>query len=106
MYKSRTSSVQSECIPLHFDLQYTKSFPKPIFAVQMVDLMMNGVKDLAVVTLNGIHILQVGHLTVKQFSYSPQIQSSMTNFNRYTAHVLPYFTYNCFNLMPKPSYLI
>ncbi|XP_065061374.1 KICSTOR complex protein kaptin-like [Rhopilema esculentum] len=77
VYKSRTSSVQSECIPLHFDLQYAKSFPKPIFAVKMVDLIVNGVKDLAVVTMNGIHILQfdvhqAAEAIIQRISAAPQ----------------------------------
>eukprot|EP00112_Aurelia_sp_Birch-Aquarium-sp1_P014416 Seg311.5 transcript_id=Seg311.5/GoldUCD/mRNA.D3Y31 product="KICSTOR complex protein kaptin" protein_id=Seg311.5/GoldUCD/D3Y31 len=57
-YKSYHSSLQDDKVSVHFDLHWSKSFSKPIFAIETVDLTNNGLRELAVVSLNGVHILQ------------------------------------------------
>ena len=51
---------------MHFDLHWSKSFSKPIFAIEAVDLTNNGLQELAVVSLNGVHILQVSCFTFSE----------------------------------------
>ena len=66
-YKSYNSSLQDDKVSVHFDLHWSKSFSKPIFAIETVDLTNNGLRELAVVSLNGVHILQVSCLTIPQY---------------------------------------
>ena len=51
--------MQNDIVSVHFDLRWIKAFPKPLFAIQNIDLNRNGLQELAVVCLNGVHVLQV-----------------------------------------------
>eukprot|EP00794_Sanderia_malayensis_P020046 gene20046-22013_t len=57
VYKFHPSSLENGM--LHFELQWTKTFPKPIFRVEMLDVLNDGAKELIVVSLTGVHILQL-----------------------------------------------
>jgi len=58
VYKSYRSSMENDHVFSHFDLRWTKSFAKPLLAIQTVDLNRNGLQELTVVCLNGVHVLQ------------------------------------------------
>lgn len=44
-----------------FELQWRRSFKSPLLSVTYLDLTGDGLRELAVLTLKGLHILQVGH---------------------------------------------
>lgn len=43
-----------------FQLQWRRSFKSPLLSVIYLDLTGDGLRELAVLTLKGLHILQVG----------------------------------------------
>uniref|UniRef100_A0A8C5DHV2 KICSTOR complex protein kaptin-like n=1 Tax=Gouania willdenowi TaxID=441366 RepID=A0A8C5DHV2_GOUWI len=45
----------------HFNLQWRRSFKSPLLFIIYLDLTGDGLKELAVLTLKGLHILQVLH---------------------------------------------
>lgn len=42
-----------------FQLQWRRSFTSPLLSINYLDLTGDGVRELAVLTLKGLHILQV-----------------------------------------------
>lgn len=42
-----------------FQLQWTRSFKSPLLSIIYLDLTGDGLRELAVLTLKGLHILQV-----------------------------------------------
>ena len=53
---------------VHFDLKWRRSFPKPLFAIENLDLVNDGLQELAIVSLTGVHILQV---SIRLSVYAP-----------------------------------
>lgn len=49
----------------HFQLLWQKSFACPVMGIDRLDIMGDGMEDLVVVTLKGVHIIQV----IKIFVY-------------------------------------
>ena len=45
---------------IHFDLKWKREFSKPLLAIDCLDVMGDGMRELVVVSLTGVHILQVG----------------------------------------------
>lgn len=43
-----------------FRLLWRRSFPSPLLALAHIDLTGDGLRELAVVSLKGLHVLQVG----------------------------------------------
>ena len=59
MYKwSAADNGLSEHI--RFDLMWSRSFSKPLLSIRDLDLMNDGMQELVIVSLTGVHILQVG----------------------------------------------
>lgn len=67
-----------KCVPLDntgngsnsidFQLMWRRSFASPLFAIEYLDLTNDGLKELAVASLSGLHVLQVSYLRLV-FSY-------------------------------------
>lgn len=67
-----------KCVPLdntgngsnsiYFQLMWRRSFASPLFAIEYLDLTNDGLKELAVASLSGLHVLQVSYLRLV-FSY-------------------------------------
>ena len=67
-----------KCVPLDntgngsnsidFQLMWRRSFASPLFAIEYLDLTNDGLKELAVASLSGLHVLQVSFLRLV-FSY-------------------------------------
>lgn len=67
-----------KCVPLDntgngsnsidFQLMWRRSFASPLFAIEYLDLINDGLKELAVASLSGLHVLQVSYLRLV-FSY-------------------------------------
>ena len=67
-----------KCVPLDntgngsnsidFQLMWKRSFASPLFAIEYLDLTNDGLKELAVASLSGLHVLQVSYLRLV-FSY-------------------------------------
>ncbi|KAI1903880.1 hypothetical protein AGOR_G00031770 [Albula goreensis] len=51
-------SVQGSGVEGQFQLQWRRSFKSPLLAVTYLDLTGDGLKELAILTLKGLHILQ------------------------------------------------
>ena len=47
---------------------WKRSFASPLFAIEYLDLTNDGLKELAVASLTGLHVLQVSYLRLV-FSY-------------------------------------
>lgn len=47
---------------LQAKLCWQKSFSQPLFAIDYVDLTDDGIRELIVTSLKGLHVLQVSHL--------------------------------------------
>lgn len=52
----------------HFQLLWQKSFACPVMGVDRVDIMGDGMEDLVVITLKGVHIIQV-MFVIDRFDY-------------------------------------
>lgn len=52
-------------------LAWTKPFSDPVMALTFDDVMGDGVLDLVVLTLKGLHILEVSHLN--KSTYIPNL---------------------------------
>lgn len=46
-----------------FDLQWRQSFKSPLLSIIYLDLTGDGLRELAILTLKGLHILQVSQPT-------------------------------------------
>ena len=55
MYKCVVTSANN----VDFTLIWRRSFANPLFAVEYLDLTNDGVKEIAVASLAGLHVLQV-----------------------------------------------
>ena len=55
MYKCVATSANS----VDFTLTWRRSFANPLFAVEYLDLTNDGLKEIAVASLAGLHVLQV-----------------------------------------------
>ena len=62
MYKciSLNNTMQSSNT-IDFQLVWKRSFAHPLFAIEYLDLTNDGLKELAVASLSGLHVLQVSH---------------------------------------------
>lgn len=58
----------------HFQLQWRRSFKSPLLSVIYLDLTGDGLRELAVLTLKGLHILQVCRV-----SFLSTVDISMTD---------------------------
>ena len=47
---------------IRFDKIWSRSFSKPLLSINDLDIMNDGMKELIVISLTGVHILQVGFL--------------------------------------------
>lgn len=45
-----------------FELIWKRSFANPLFAIEFMDLTNDGLKELTVASLSGLHVLQVSNL--------------------------------------------
>lgn len=54
MYKCVATSANS----VDFTLTWRRSFANPLFAVEYLDLTNDGLKEIAVASLAGLHVLQ------------------------------------------------
>lgn len=45
-----------------FELIWKRSFASPLFAIEYMDLTNDGLKELTVASLSGLHVLQVSNL--------------------------------------------
>ena len=75
----RKSSVTQNSDSLsNCSLVMQRSFAYPVIGMNRLDIMDDGMEDLIVVTLRGIHILQVGHLTTFFFLLFASFQRHFT----------------------------
>ena len=58
---------------IHFDLKWKREFSKPLLSIDCLDLMGDGMRELVVVSLTGVHILQVGARFGCDFSLKKKI---------------------------------
>ena len=60
MYKSVSldNTLQSSS-NIDFQLVWRRSFANPLFAIEYLDLTNDGLKEIAVASLSGLHVLQV-----------------------------------------------
>ena len=60
---------------IDFQLVWKRSFAHPLFAIEYLDLTNDGLKELAVASLSGLHVLQVSRFfsrfKVNGSKYSP-----------------------------------
>jgi hypothetical protein len=61
-HKTDNDVVKKSCD--HFKLIWQRSFACPVMGVDRVDIMGDGMEDLIVVTLKGVHIIQVIIITI------------------------------------------
>ena len=47
------------CCNVDFQLIWRRSFANPLFAIEYVDLTNDGMEEIAVASLSGLHVLQV-----------------------------------------------
>ena len=47
------------CCKVDFQLIWRRSFANPLFAIEYVDLTNDGMEEIAVASLSGLHVLQV-----------------------------------------------
>ena len=47
---------------IDFQLMWKRSFASPLFAIEYLDLTNDGLKELVVASLSGLHVLQVSYL--------------------------------------------
>ena len=61
MYKciSPDSTLQSAADRVDFQLAWRRSFAYPLFAIEYLDLTNDGLKEITVASLSGLHVLQV-----------------------------------------------
>ena len=78
LFSTKQELLIFKCVPLDntgngsnsidFQLMWRRSFASPLFAIEYLDLTNDGLKELAVASLSGLHVLQVSYLRLV-FSY-------------------------------------
>ena len=60
---------------IDFQLVWKRNFAHPLFAIEYLDLTNDGLKELAVASLSGLHVLQVSR-SVSRFNVNGSNYSS------------------------------
>lgn len=78
---SLDNTLQSSSNGVDFQLVWKRSFANPLFAIEYLDLTNDGLKEIAVASLSGLHVLQVSNFVTahRNLQFSADCEKLITS---------------------------